>query len=121
MKQNLILVFGVIASILLIVNSTKRILSFRENWQQVGQAQKRFDQVKGENDKLKRELDYKRSQKFAEGEIRNKLGLVRDNEAVVILPQKETSGESQNSGQVRADSNWEKWWKLFFESNSFGS
>lgn len=119
MKQNLILVFGVIASILLIVNSTKRILSFRENWQQVGQAQKRLDEVRSENEKLKRELDYKRSQKFTEGEIRNKLGLVRDNETVVILPNKESSGGSQGlqeAGQLKFDANWKKWWRLFFES-----
>ena len=113
MKQNLFLVLGVIAAIVIAVNSTKRILFFKANARQVADAEMRLNTVKVENERLKRELEYKKSDQFAEEEIRNKLGLVRENEQIVLIQPKTQDAGRQNTPNVP---NWQKWRMVFFGS-----
>ena len=115
MKRNLFLLAFVLVSVLLIVNSTKRLLTFRTTAQKVNEAQARLEKLRAQNEQLKRELEYKKSQEFAEAEIRNKLGLAKEGEAVVIIPGNDESQKSEvRSGKW--EPNWKKWQKLFFGS-----
>ncbi len=69
--------------------------------------------VEAENAKLKSELNQVQSPEFIERQAREKLGLVKEGEAVVFLPQSSESGslEAQTDGNLP---NWKEWWKLFF-------
>ena len=119
MKRNLILLAFFLVSILLVVNSTKRLLAFKTTAQKVEESEQYLVKLKEENEALKAELEYKRSQEFIEGEIRNKLGLAKEGEAVVILPQDGSSpadAKAMAGGQSTVVPNYIKWWKLFFES-----
>jgi cell division protein FtsB len=116
MKRNLLLALVFLVSIILAVNSTKRILVFRTNAQKVDEAQRRLEALRAENEALKRDLEHKQSEQFAEGEIRNKLGLVREGEAMVIVPKEEDKQEPLAKGQSSSGRNLQKWWKLFFGS-----
>ncbi|OGD83338.1 hypothetical protein A2165_04325, partial [Candidatus Curtissbacteria bacterium RBG_13_40_7] len=89
MKRNFLLFLGVLVSILLVVNSTKRILTFRATSQKVAEAENQLEQLRQENDALKKDLEYKKGDEFAEEEIRNKLGLVKEGESVVIIPKED--------------------------------
>lgn len=113
MKRNLLLFFAVLVSILLIVNGTKRILSFRGTAQRVEEAQTRLDSLKAENEALKAEYEYKKSEGFTEEEIRNKLGLAKKGETIVVVPKEEESKVPETSDQ-RPENNLQKWWELFF-------
>ena len=115
MKRNFLLFLGILVSIILVVNSTKRILTFRATALKVSEAQTRLEQLRKENEAFKKELEYKKSDEYAEGEIRNKLGLVKEGETVVIIPKEDDQKVTTDNGQLTKP-NWEKWRDLFFGS-----
>ncbi|MFI5241038.1 MAG: septum formation initiator family protein [Microgenomates group bacterium] len=111
-KRNLLLIIGVFVAILLVVNSGKRIMSFKDTSKQVDVQKERLAELRRENEDLKRDLEYKKSQGFTEAEIRNKLGLAKEGETVVVLPGK--GDETAADEQIVQKSNVEKWKELFF-------
>ncbi len=115
MRRNLLLVLAFLVSILLIVNSTKRILSFHSTSRGIVEAEARLERLKKENEALKRDLEYKKSDQFTEGEIRNKLGLAKKGEEIVVVP-KDESDKQQETSNKKEKANWEKWRELFFGS-----
>lgn len=99
---------------MIIVNSTKRISSLRDTSKKVGEVEQQLEVLRRDNQNLKAELEYKKSEEFKEEEIRNKLGMVKPGEAVVVLP----NDNSEQQPQTRAENipNYIKWWNLFFRS-----
>ncbi len=90
-------------------------MTFRTTAQSVGDAQKQLDDLKRENEALKKELGFKAGDQFAEEEIRNKLGLAKPGEAIVVLPKGESSESTVNNQSSAEIPNWQKWWNLFFK------
>ncbi len=80
------LVAAILVSALLAINSSKRILAFRTTARSVQESQKQLEDLRRENEKLKKDLEFKSSNQFAEEEIRNKLGMAKPGETVVVLP-----------------------------------
>ncbi|OGE06386.1 hypothetical protein A2W70_01760 [Candidatus Curtissbacteria bacterium RIFCSPLOWO2_02_41_11] len=115
MKPNLLLFLAVLVSIVLVVNSSKRILNLRTTSQQVKESEAQLENLRKDNEKLKEELKYKKSNEFAEKEIRDKLGLAREGEAVVILPKEEDQQVTIDRQQLTKP-NWRKWRDLFLGS-----
>ncbi len=115
MKRNFLLFLALLVSLLLVINSTKRLLSLRTTSQKVIETKERLEELKKENEALRKELEYKQSQEFLEEEIRNKLGLVKKGEGVVIIPQEKISQKLETRNQ-KPEKNWQKWWNLFFGS-----
>lgn len=113
MKRKLLLIGAILVSLVLAFNSARRILTFKTTAEQIKEAEAKLEATKQENEKLKQDLEYKESSQFAEAEIRNKLGLVKEGEAVVVVPREQTTG----NGQLTTDKtkpNWEKWKERFF-------
>lgn len=121
-KRNFLLFLFFLVSILLIVNSIRRLLAFKTTTERVGEAEERLVRLHKENEELKQELEYKKSQEFAEKEIRDKLGLAKPGEAVVVLPKKNDESldklgtSSTNDERRNKTPNYTKWWRLFFGS-----
>jgi len=115
MTRNLILFMAMLVGVILAVNSAKRIHSFSQTSQKVQEAEDRLLELRKENEALKNELKYKESGEFAEKEIRDKLGLVKEGEAIVVIPQ-ESDSQTQESGKEDTRPNWQKWKDLFFKS-----
>src|SRR3990167_9091456 len=125
MRRNLFLVLAIIVGIILVVNSIKKLLTFRTTTQKVAEAQNRLEALREENKKLKEQLEYTKSEEFREREIRDKLGLVKEGEAIVVLPKENDENsklETRRSGpaglQARMGNstprpNWQQWWTLF--------
>lgn len=109
MKKNLLLIAGVLFALILGINSVRRINSLQNTSEKVDEAEMRFETLKKENARLTQDLTYKQTDEFKEAEIRNKLGLVKEGEAIVIVPKEEKA-------EVVVDDtpNWEKWKILFF-------
>lgn len=68
---------------------------------------------------LRGELDYLKSESYIEGEGRNKLGLAKEGEKVIIIPENtvkeiEASLEKEEGFSVESLSVWEQWLKFFF-------
>lgn len=115
MRRNLILVFAVIVLLLLGLNSFKRILSLQGTSKNVEKEEAQLEALRQENAFLKQELEYKKSQRFAEQEIRNRLGLAKEGEEVIVVPKKgDEDGSSQDTVNKKQVPNWKKWQRLFF-------
>ncbi len=89
-------------------------MTFRSNSQKVEEEEAKLERLKHENETLKKELEYKKSQGFAEGEIRDKLGLAKEGETVVVLPKNEASRSIMDDSQKNTKPNWQKWRDLIF-------
>lgn len=107
------IIFIVIVIILIfIINDLAH--SVYDIWQKkdlVAQTQKELDFQKQENQRLKSALSYSQTQEFIEKEARDKLFMIKEGEQKVLIPQESegSQGEWKNT-----DSNWRKWWNLFF-------
>ena len=114
MKRNLLLIFAVIIGLLLAFNSAKKIASYRGTSQKITDEQAKLEQLRQENARLKQELEFKKGDKFAEGEIRNKLGLAKPGEEVYVVP-KDDERLTTNDKSKDERSNLEKWKDYLFE------
>jgi cell division protein FtsB len=76
-------------------------------------SQQRLEKAQAENQKLKSELENTQSDQFVEEEARNKLGMAREGEQVVILPNSAKIGEERKQDQKKLE-NWQKWMALLF-------
>ena len=82
------------------------------------QAEKaKVEKMKEENAQLQAQIAQIQSPEFLEGQIRNKLGLVKPGEAIVVLPDADTLRKLAPQMPVEEntlpDPNWKKWEKLF--------
>jgi len=117
MKRNLVLVLVILIIVPIIFNGVKRLSSFRGTSQKVDEAQTQLNELKKENEGLRRELQYKSSDSFAEEEIRNKLGMVKQGETEVIITKPEV--RKTDSGSQQEDvPNWQKWRDLLLGRSS---
>jgi hypothetical protein len=78
-------------------------------------AEEKVYQLEKEQQKLLEKRQYYQSEEFIEEEARNKLGLSRPGETIVILPPNVGEILGQKEGIPEKEiPNWQKWWKLFF-------
>jgi len=74
-------------------------------------ARRELADAQAEQERLKTQLEYVQSDEFVEREAREKLGLGKPGETVVIVP---TPGRVQDSGfKIQDEPNWRKWWRLY--------
>ena len=74
-------------------------------------ARRELADAQAEQERLKTQLEYVQSDEFVEREAREKLGLGKPGETVVIVP---TPGNIQDSGfKIQDEPNWRKWWRLY--------
>lgn len=83
------------------------------------------EKIRRENETLADRISYFSSSEFREQEAKDKLGLKKPEETVVIIkqePDSEESGISGGSPSLEQSSereeapNYQKWWDLFFEN-----
>lgn len=65
-----------------------------------------------ENTRMAAKLEEIKQDEYVEKVARDTLGLVKDGEAIVILPKEGISGTGENDQAGMP--NWQKWWNLFF-------
>ncbi len=109
-----IIILGLILAISLI-KSTLKILGSNEK---ITQASDEVRELEKENEILEKEFKGVQNVQFIEKEARDKLGLAKESEFVLILPDEETlrslSPKMQEKMRELPSSNWEKWLKLFW-------
>lgn len=113
MRRNVMLLLALGITMILIVSSSKRILSFKDTSERVAGEEAQLEKLRQENEELKRELEYKKSQRFAEEEIRNKLGLAKEGEEVFVIPKDEEENVEATDNKPKLP-NWRKWQILIF-------
>ncbi len=103
--------------LLLVLNLAKDIGRARAIKNQIAAEKEKITKIEADNARLEEELIQTQSPDFIEKEVRNKLGLAKEGEAVVVLPDAETLRKLAPQIPVETDSlpdpNWKKWLKLF--------
>jgi cell division protein FtsB len=102
--------------VVMAMNSVKNILSLWAAGSRPVEADQILSEKEAENAILKARLGEVQSDEFVEREARNKLGMVREGEVLVVIPPQ--SGGEQNPPLSEATEgqgpNWKRWWKLYF-------
>ncbi len=112
-------IFILLVGIVFAASLIRNIQTILSSDQKIDSADQKLEEVKVINDELKQEVKKVESEHFVELQARDKLGLAKDGETVVILPDEATlrrmapPQEAFESPSL-PDPNWKKWWKLFF-------
>jgi cell division protein FtsB len=73
--------------------------------------------MQAENKELERQIAQSQGADFIEKEVRDKLGLAKEGEAIVVLPDTDTlrklAPQTPTEMDTLPDPNWKKWLKLF--------
>jgi cell division protein FtsB len=97
-----------------VVKNVKKAASIRG---EVALEQAKVDKIKEENAKLEEEIAQTTSETFIEKQVRDKLGLVKEGEAIVVLPDEDTlralAPQIPQDSDTLPDPNWKKWIQLF--------
>ena len=105
----------ILISLLVAYNLVTQIMEATKSGERLSQAAESVYKLEAKNKQLKTKLSQIKSPQFIEEIARNKLGLSKKGETVVIIPEEKLKlvmGASQ-SAEVRL-SNWLGWWRMFF-------
>jgi len=121
MNSKIVNIMGLVASIIIffvlassLIKSIKRI--------QMGDAviektKLKIEKVNEENKKLSEQLEITQSEEFLEKQLRNKLGLAKEGEIILVLPEadivRKLSPIIPEEEEVKPKPNWQKWVELF--------
>lgn len=116
MKTRLILGLLFLLGLYLIVSFTRDLWVLRQKEKEITQSQLQLEKAKIGNKGLKEELEYVQSEAFIEKEARDKLGMAKPGETVLVLPQLEGIVNFVSFGEAEEKElpNWQRWWRLFF-------
>lgn len=98
------------------VGLTRSIFENLRRTDLVSERQTALNKEEQKNKELQSRLREATSASFIEREARNKLGLVREGDTVVLVGSREQIQDNHQSDQTGSNNmtRWQKWWKLFF-------
>jgi cell division protein FtsB len=105
-------------SLLMLVSLTRNIIKVREAKERLKEKEAYIEKIKGENEELSQKAKIFKSEEFIEKQLRDKLGLAKEGETIVVLPDEEIikkfAPSDEKEEEILPDPNWKKWFKLFF-------
>lgn len=116
-KKLLAYAIWILVAILLFstVKNINRVISIRK---QVEEKRRKVEKLEADNAKLQVQIAETQGSEYIEKQIRNKLGLTKEGEVMVVLPDEEIVRSFAPPHTVEEESlpvpNWEKWVHLFF-------
>ena len=112
--------FGVaswIFALILLISTVRNINNVRRIRSDVEAERLKVEKMKEENGQLAAQIAQTQGSAFIEQQIRDKLGLTKPGEAIVVLPDEDIIRASAPEAPVEEDTlpdpNWRKWEKLF--------
>lgn len=103
---------------LLTTSLIRTIITISSADKKIEEVKKRVERLKQENETLKKEVDKTTTSEFLEKAARDKLGLAKPGEAVIVLPDEETlkkmAPKIDREEEIALPlPNWQKWLNLF--------
>ena len=110
--KKLLPIIAIIILLIVIKNNVSGIFITLEDENTAENLKEKLVSEQKKNQFLKEHLFYVKTNQFVEEEAREKLGMSRPGEYVVIAP----TSTSLNQEKIEIDMrpNWRKWWELFF-------
>jgi len=104
--------------LLMLVSLGRNIVKIKTAKGRIKGVEDRIEKLKLENKELEGKLDTFQSEEFIEKQLRDKLGLAKEEEMVIVLPDEETvkkfAPKVEEEEEILPDPNWKKWLKLFY-------
>jgi len=83
----------------------------------ITKAETIYKELEKERGKLEQDLSFVKSDEFVEKQLRDKLGLSKEGETILVLPDEETlkrlATATEHEEDRLPDPNWKKWLNLF--------
>lgn len=102
----------IVGSLAVSVNAVSTIGDLWKRKDVVRQRQDDVVLIEKENQMLEGKLREATSPAFLERQARNALGMIKEGEAIVLLPSRGNTAGQSTAVDIRE--NWKKWWELFF-------
>ncbi|MFH0864385.1 MAG: septum formation initiator family protein [Candidatus Gottesmanbacteria bacterium] len=112
-KKKIINLLIIIIGLFLIINLTRSIREILQAGDRIKNTENQVNELQNKNKDLKKKLAEVESPAYLEKTAREKLGLAREGEIVVIMPSPNTVIDLSGAHDANL-SNWEKWRNLFF-------
>ena len=109
---------GLFLGFLFLLSLIRNISKIADAEKRISKAQERVEKLRKENEETERRLAEVKGEEYIEKQLRDKLGLAKEGEIVVVLPDEETlrkiaPGIAEEE-DVLPDPTWKKWLKLFY-------
>lgn len=115
MRSKLIITLLTVFGIYLIGTLSRDIVFLFQRTKETQKTETELQKVLQEEADLKKQLVYSQSSEFVEKEARDKLGMTKPGETIVILPENvESILGVQDEVKKEPISNWKLWFNLFF-------
>lgn len=109
---------AIFVGILFLLSLIRNISKISEARKRIEKVAERVEKLREENEEIKKKLAEVKGEEYIEKQLRDKLGLAKEGEIVVVLPDEETLRKIAPSipeeEDVLPDPTWKKWLKLFF-------
>lgn len=103
--------------VLLFISLVRNIVKSVQVGERIKAEKAKLEALNNEKSQLERKLAETQSAEYLEKQLRNKLGLAKEGEIVLVLPDEETlkkmALEEIQPEEVLPDPTWRKWLKLF--------
>ena len=108
----------ILLSILLAISLVRNMFRKKQVDETITEEEVMVEDLRRENEELKKELQILGSDEYKERQLRDKLGLAKEGELIVILPDEEIlrklAPKSFEEEETLPDPNWKNWMHLFF-------
>lgn len=109
--------FLIFFAFILIVSLARNILKVNRASKKIEEAQVQVGELKKENEELKVKIESLKSEEYREKQLRDRLGLAKEGEIIVVLPDEEIlrklAPKREVEEDVLPDPNWKRWIHLF--------
>ena len=99
------------------VSLVRNIVKINNVNQSIKDEEEKVEKIRQENAELKAKLEILRSDEYQEKQLRDKLGLAKEGELIVVLPEDEVlrnlAPKHIEEEETLPDPNWKKWLHLF--------
>ena len=116
MTKKIVIVLAGIAAVFITWSLIGQIMTTLKSGDRLQEATERLHLLEVKNKELKKRLEEVKTPAFLEEQARDKLGLVRDGETIVIIPEEKLNqvmGVTEKLEEIKLP-NWMGWLKLFF-------
>lgn len=117
MAKRIVLLIALLVVLLIVYKLLSQIMDALKSGDRLSQQAQKVFNLENKNKDLEKRLTEVQSEEFIEQQARNKLGLGKAEETIIIIPDeklKEVLGASKSAQAVRLP-NWLGWWRVFWK------